>query len=65
MPKMPPRLPQTHLKTRFLGMKGFSKRPSNLIFSSAFSAAAARPLCAPPDSLAIRSVCRDGNAGLC
>jgi len=41
----------THAKERFLATKGFStKLPSSLIFSRAFSAAAALPDCAPPDS---------------
>jgi len=41
----------THAKERFLATKGFSTiLPSSLIFSRAFSAAAALPDCAPPDS---------------
>ncbi len=45
------------MKDRFLGTYGFSISPSSLILSRAFSACAARPLCAPPESLWTISWC--------
>ena len=50
---------ETYAKVRFLATKGFSTTlPSSLIFSRAFSAAAALPDWAPPDRRCTISVCR-------
>lgn len=56
---------EAYAKLRFLATKGFStKLPSSLIFSRAFSAAAALPDCAPPDSRCTISVCNSAHQTL-